>query len=120
MKTINKISSQQKILNFVMDQGGSLEFEKVLFRNSYGISKIRAVYFDEQYDLMQEDEVTNGWNLYVDRINNAIGIKNYCRWIRNNEQDVIGVFAFYNPNGHEIKMKHFDKWNQLFKEITKK
>ncbi len=120
MKTINKISSQQKVLNFVMDQGGSLELERILFRNSYGISKIRAVYFNEQYDFNQEDEATSSWNSYVDRINSAIGVKNYCCWIRNNEQDVIGILAFYNQNGYEIKMKHFDKWNQLFKEITKK
>lgn len=110
----------EKILKTVMDLGGTIEFTKPLFINSWKISKIKACYFTENVRIICELEE---WNAYVNRIYTAIGAKDYCVWVRNEYGKMVGILAFYTNEGkeikmqHEIKMKNFHRWNDLIEKI---
>jgi hypothetical protein len=112
---VKYMSPRQALLDFVVKHNGEIELPKTLFRNSWQIRKIRAVYFNEKFDIEQDDK----WNAYVDRIRVAIGVDCYCEWVRNKDGDIIGIMAFYNSKGDEIKVKHFDKWNQLWQDVQR-
>jgi len=114
-----EVPPRQALLDFVVKHNGVIEFPKTLFRNSWQIQKIRAVYFNEEFDIEQDDENSNKWNAYVDRIRTAIGVDCYCEWVRNKVGDIVGILSFYNPKGEEIKVKHFDKWHQLWQGVQR-
>jgi len=103
------------LLHLVVKNNGNIQMPKTLFPNSWQIDSIRGVYFDEEFDIEQNDETSLKWNAYVGRIRSAIGVHTYCEWVRNKERNIIGILAFYNPIGEEIKVKHFKKWNELLK-----
>ena len=103
------------LLHLVVKNNGNIQMPKTLFPNSWQIDYIRGVYFDEEFDIEQNDETSLKWNAYVGRIRSAIGVHTYCEWVRNKERNIIGILSFYNPIGEEIKVKHFKKWNELLK-----
>lgn len=103
------------LLHLVVKNNGNIQMPKTLFPNSWQIDYIRAVYFEEEFDIEQDDENSTEWNSYVDRIRTAIGVHTYCQWVRNKDQNIIGILAFYNPKSEEIKVKHFKKWRELLK-----
>ena len=115
-----EVPPRQALLDFVVKHNGMIELPKTLFRNSWQIQKIRAVYFNEEFDIEQEDDVNlTKWNAYVDRIRTAIGVDCYCEWVRNKVGNMVGIMAFYNPKGDEIKVKYFDKWHQLWQDVQR-
>jgi hypothetical protein len=114
-----EVPPREALLDFVVKHNGIIELPKTLFRNSWQIHKIRAVYFNEEFDIEQEDENSTKWNAYVERIRTAIGVNCYCEWVRNKDGNIIGIMAFYNPKGEEIKVKHFDKWHQLWQAVQR-
>ena len=114
-----EVPPRQALLDLVVKHDGAIELPKTLFRNSWQIQKIRAVYFNEEFDIEQDDENSTKWNAYVDRIRTAIGVDCYCEWVRNKVGGIIGIVAFYNQKGEEIKVKHFNKWRQLQQDVQK-
>jgi hypothetical protein len=99
-----------------MSAGGYVDFAEIAFKNTYGINCVTAVYFTKEYD--DGDEVNvNNWNEYVQEIHDAIGVNSYCTWIRDGKGNMIGILAFYNNSGDEIKMKHFKRWLALSRII---
>ena len=87
----------EKLLHLVVKNNGNIQMPKTLFPNSWQIDYIRGVYFDEEFDIEQNDETSLKWNAYVGRIRSAIGVHTYCEWVRNKERNIIGILAFYNP-----------------------
>ena len=114
-----EVPPRQALLDFVVNHNGVVELPKTLFRNSWQIQKIKAIYFNEKFDIEQDDENSTKSNAYVDRIRTAIGVDCYCEWVRNKVGDIIGIMAFYNPKGEEIKVKHFNKWYQLWLDVQR-
>lgn len=114
-----EVPPQQAILDLVVKHNGVIELPKTLFPNSWQIQKIRAVYFNEEFDIEQSDENSIKWNAYVGRIRTAIGVDCYCEWVRNEVWSIVGIIAFYNPKGEEIKVKHFNKWSQLWQYVQR-
>ena len=114
-----EVPPRQAILDLVVKHNGVIELPKTLFRNSWQIQKIRAVHFNEKFDIEQDDESSTKWNAYVDRIRTAIGVDCYCEWVRNEVCSIVGIMALYNPKGEEIKVKHFNKWSQLWQYIQR-
>lgn len=112
-----EVRQEEALLDFVMKRNGIILLPKTLFRTRWNIKKIRAVYFNEEFDIEQDDKDSTKWNAYVDRIRAAIGVDYYCVWVRNKVGDIVGIMAFYNPKGEEIKMKHFDQWQKLLDEV---
>jgi len=109
-----KKGAEHLLLDLVMKHGSSIELPKVLYKNTWQIKKITAVYFTEKYE--DGKDYVASWNAYVDKVFAAIGVETYCIWVRDETtQNMIGVLAFYNPQGEEIKMKHFKNWKPLFK-----
>lgn len=106
---------KKKILNAVMKNGGEVI---VMDNNSY-INKIKGVYFNEQFKHDDEDEGSERWNAYVERIREAVNAKSwsYCTWVYDKTFNVIGVLAFYTRTEESIKMKHFQEWEELLKQI---
>lgn len=117
-----KKSSEHSLLDLVMKHGGSIELPKVLYKNTWQIKKITAVYFTEKCE--DDEDFVVSWNAYVDKVFAAIGVKMYCIWVRDiATQNMVGILAFYNLKGEEIKMKLFKNWKPLFKateSITEK
>ena len=103
----------EDLLHLVVKNNGNIKMPKTLFPNSWQIDYIRAVYFDEEFDIEQDEEYFLKWNSYVGRIRSAIGVHTYCEWVRSKEGNIIGILAFYNQKGEEIKVKHFKKWREL-------
>lgn len=118
-RLLAEVPPRQALLDFVVNNNGIIELPKTLFRNSWQIKKIRAVYFNEEFDIEQDDEDSTKWNAYVERIRTAIGVDYYCEWVRNKVGNVVGIMAFYNTKGREIKVKHFDKWRQLWQDVQR-
>lgn len=118
-RLLAEVPPRQALLDFVVKNNGTIELPKTLFRNSWQIKKIRAVYFNEEFDIEQDDEDSTKWNAYVERIRTAIGVDYYCEWVRNKVGNVVGIIAFYNTKGQEIKVKHFDKWHQLWQDVQR-
>ena len=114
-----EVPPRQAILDLVVKHNGVIELPKTLFPNSWQIQKIRAVYFNEEFDIEQSDENSIKWNAYVGRIRTAIGVDCYCEWVRNEVCSIVGIMAFYNPKGEEIKVKHFNKWSQLWQYVQR-
>ena len=112
-----EVPPRQALLDLVVKHDGIIELPKALFRNSWQIQKIRAIYFNEEFDIEQDDESSTKWNAYVDRIRTAIGVDCYYEWVRNKDGGIVGIMAFYNPKGEEIKVKHFNKWCQLWQDV---
>lgn len=119
IKVLSEVPPRQALLDFVVKHNGMIDLSKTLFRNSWQIQKIRAVYFNEEFDIEQEDDVNSKkWNAYVDRIRTAIGVDSYFELVLNKVGNIVGIMSFYNPKGDEIKVKHFDKWGQLWQKIS--
>ena len=114
-----EVPPRQALLDFVVKHNGTIEIPKTLFRNSWQMAKIKAVYFNEEFDIEEDDANSTKWNAYVDRIRTAIGVYCYCEWVRNKVGDIVGIMAFYNPKGEEIKVKHFHKWSQLWQDVQR-
>lgn len=114
---------KEALLHFIVNNNRVIELPKTIFPNSWGIKKITAIYFNEEFNIEQdtyEDNKTpTKWNDYVCRIRSAIGVSVYCEWVRDKNNSMIGVLAFYNAKGEEIKVKHFEKWMELFNEVQK-
>ena len=62
------------LLHLVVKNNGNIQMPKTLFPNSWQIDCIRGVYFDEEFDIEQNDETSLKWNAYVGRIRSAIGV----------------------------------------------
>ena len=62
------------LLHLVVKNNGNIQMPKTLFPNSWQIDYIRGVYFDEEFDIEQNDETSLKWNAYVGRIRSAIGV----------------------------------------------
>lgn len=114
-----EVPPREALLDFIVNNNGTIELPTTLFRNSWEIKKIRAIYFNEEFIIEQDDEKSTKWNAYVERIRKAIGVEYYCEWVRNKAGDIIGIMAFYNPKGQEIKVKHFHKWHQLWRDVQR-
>jgi hypothetical protein len=111
---MNERQHIEQLFNSVMNHDGIVEFVPTLFPKSWPISKIKAVPFTEQFDIEDDDEYYTHWNNYVNRVYAAIGVENYCCWVRSSvDGSMIGLMAFYDPTGEEIKVKHFKKWAQV-------
>ncbi len=104
------------LFNLVMEYSGSIKLAKTLYPETWPIKLIRGVSFTEEFETSEEDD-NYEWNAYVDRIRRAIGVKSYCQWIRGTDGNIVGILAFYTSTGEEIKMKSFDKWNELFNQV---
>lgn len=114
-RILDIIKIRQNVLHEVKNNNNSeIIFEKPIFINSWNIKKIKAAYFTEVGDIRNTFEV---WNAYVNKVHTAIGVKSYCEWIRDEDSNMIGLLAFYNSKGEEIKMKHFNKWNILLDRV---
>jgi|GEM_PF-6359431 len=105
---------EELVLNYVMSNNGIMEFDKPLFDM---IKKIKGVWFNEQFDIEQDDPNSLLWNAYATRIQNASGTKHYCTWIHNDDFNMVGILAFYDSDNNEIKMKYFEDWKKLRKKI---
>ncbi len=118
---MNERQHIEQLFNTVMNNDGLIEFPKTLFPNSWGISKIKAVSFTEEFDIEgDDDEYYAHWNNYVNKVYAAIEVSHYCCWVRSSvDGNMIGLMAFYSPKGEEIKVKHFKKWAELKAEIEK-
>ena len=99
------------ILEFVTDRHGKVVLPKVLYPRSWRIARITAVNFYNEYG--KNDD----WNKYVNKIRKAIGVESYCTWVKSKKHNMIGILAFYDPEGNEIKMKHFKNWAKLLRDI---
>lgn len=115
---IKLINLKEELLHLIMSNKGEIVFNKPLFINSWNIKKIKAVYFTEQIDIITCGE--NGWNEYVGRVRNAIGVECYLEWIKNLDGKMVGLIAFFNSKNEEIKVKHFKKWSELMTKIKAK
>lgn len=102
----------KKILDLVVVNGGLVKFKLPFLPRTWNIFKVRAVYFDEQFN-DEDDPESEKWNAYVDKVHNAIGVDCYCEWVRENGE-IIGIIALFNDKNEEIKVKHFKVWNTLF------
>lgn len=106
------------VLDLIMKNGGVIEFAKPLFASTWEISKIKAVFFNEEWNGEEEGGIKN-LNAYVGRVYSAIGVNSYCELVRNKEGDMVGILALYNHKGEEIKTKYFKKWKSLLEKIEK-
>ena len=76
------------------------------FNDSFPIVKIKAVFFDEDYDFTKE------WNDYVDTVNNKIDAERYVvRLFLNGKTN--GLMVFYRKDNSEVKTKHID-WTDFY------
>ena len=116
--TAGKIeSSKSRIFDIILNQNGSLEFDKLVFINSYKIKKIFVSSFHEQMNIHESTE--HGWNSYIQRLKNSVKSENYhTPVIKNNK--IIGTMKFLDKNDKEIKMDKFEKkWIDLLDVVYK-
>ena len=115
------------VLNLVLSKGGLVTLDKTVFPKSWRIRTIKAVEFTEEapedcWD--DEDPDKWPWNMYVQRIREAIGTF-YCSWIRDADDKyrMKGIIACFDDAGEEIKLKHFEEypkyWNKLYNALHK-
>jgi hypothetical protein len=105
---------KEKIFNIILNQNGNIKLIKKL-SNAFNIDIIKAVAFDDNFDI--KNNSTDYWNAYILKKRLAIGVENYYETINNENNITIGLMAFYDPQGNEIKTKHFHDWNILLRKI---
>ena len=60
------------LLHLVVKNNGNIQMPKTVFSNSWKINYIRGVYFDEEFDIKQNDESSLKWNAYVGKIRSVL------------------------------------------------
>lgn len=95
---------------------GEITLHDTAFRNSFPIKKIRAVPICDQ---RTDPEDIEHWNEFVDTVRQTAKVDTYFVFVFDCNREYCGVLIFYDNNGREIKMKHFDRWKELNDIVVK-
>lgn len=115
MKIITKQEDDEKLLEYLLSELHlfGFSFEKVLLPETYGVKRIRVARFTDKY----YEDSKELWNDYVARVFASVGAKDYCKWVKNQNGDIVGTIVMNDAKGDEIKSKHFHEWGLLLKAI---
>lgn len=107
-----------KVFDLIVKKGYSITFKEPITIEWLTIKKIVGVKFNSKDYPQRKLKSVSGWNEYYNIEKKAIGVNNYYEAVLNEYNTVIGLLAFYDNDGKEIKMKYFNEhWSDLLEKM---